>query len=69
LGLPRPIKKSHPEKKWAWPWAREAPKNLGFSFNISATTEGSDFKIGRQVGLAKTHHKIPPKRKVGVALG
>jgi len=23
-------------KIWAWPWAREAPKNLGF-FNISAT--------------------------------
>ena len=20
-GLPRPIKKSHAEEKWAWPWA------------------------------------------------
>ena len=24
-------------KKWAWPWAREAPKYLEFPFNISAT--------------------------------
>jgi len=38
---------------------------LGFPFNISATTEGSDFKIGRQVVFAKTHHNIPPRRKSG----
>jgi len=25
------------EEKWAWPWAMEAPKYLGFPFNISAT--------------------------------
>jgi len=39
LGLPRPIIKSHAEEKWAWPWAREAPKYyyLGFPFSISAT--------------------------------
>jgi len=43
---------------------------LGFPFNISATTEGSDFKIGRLVGFAKAHHKISPRRKKeGVALG
>jgi len=29
---------------------------LGFPFNISATTEHSDFKIGRQVRFAKDHH-------------
>jgi len=33
--------KVHPkttqEEKWAWPWAIEAPKYLGFPFNISAT--------------------------------
>jgi len=38
---------------------------LGFPFNISAMTEGSDFKIGRLVGFAKAHHKIPPRRKRG----
>jgi len=32
-------------------------------------TEGSDFKIGRLVGFAKAHHKIPPRKKEGVALG
>jgi len=38
---------------------------LGFPFNISATTEDSDFKIGRQVDFAKAHHKIPARRKRG----
>jgi len=38
---------------------------LGFPFNISATTEDRDFKIGRMVGFAKAHHKIPPRRKIG----
>ena len=52
-------------KKWAWSWVRGAPQNLGFLFNISETTEGSDFKIGRQVRFAKTHHEIPPRRKSG----
>jgi len=28
-------------------------------------TECSDFKIGRLVGFAKAHHKIPPRRKRG----
>jgi len=41
----------------------ELPKILEFPFNIFATTEDSDFKIGRQVGFAKAHHKILPKRK------
>jgi len=38
-----------------------APKNLGFPFNISATTEASDLKIGKQMGFAKAHQKIPPR--------
>ena len=29
-GLPRRTIKPHPEKKWKWPWAREAPKYWGF---------------------------------------
>jgi len=37
LGLPMPTIKPHPEEKWAWPWVREAPKYLGFPFNISKT--------------------------------
>jgi len=40
-----------------------------FPFNISATTEASDFKFGRQLGFAKGHQKIKPRGKVGVALG
>jgi len=36
-GTPRPTIKPQPEEKWTWPWAREAPKYLGFPFNISAT--------------------------------
>jgi len=48
-----------------WLWARGASQIWGFSFNISATTEDSDFKIGRMVGFAKAHHKIPPKRNKG----
>jgi len=32
---------------------------------MSATTEDSDFKIGRLVWFAKAHHKIPPRRKRG----
>jgi len=63
LDLPRPIIKSLPEDKWARPWARGAFQNLGFYFNISAMTEGSDFKIGRLVGFAKAHHKIRPRKK------
>jgi len=36
---------------------------LAFSFNISATTENSDFKIGTLVGFAKAHHKILPIKR------
>jgi len=64
LGFPRPIIKLHQRKKWAWPWARGALQNWGFPFNISATTECSDFKIGRLVGFSKAHQKeILPRRK------
>jgi len=52
-----------------WPWARGAPKIWGFSFNISATAEASDFKYDTLLGFAKSHHKITPRGKVGVALG
>ena len=64
-GLPRPIIKSHPEEKWAWPWARELFKNLGFPYSISATAGASDFKFGKQLGFVKAHHKITRRRKLG----
>jgi len=57
------------KKKWAWSWARELPKILGFPFNIFATAEASDFKFGTRLGFVKAHHKITSKGKVGVALG
>jgi len=31
--------------------------------------EASDFKFGTQLGFAKVHHEITPRRKVGVDLG
>ena len=38
LGFAKPHHKNYNQKKkWAWPWAREAPKYLGFPFNIFAT--------------------------------
>ena len=43
LGLPRPTIKPHPEEKWEWPW--EAPKYLGFPFNISATAALSSERL------------------------
>ena len=50
-------------------WASGSPQTLRFPFNISATNEGSDFKIGRLLGFAKAHHQIAPRMKKGVALG
>ena len=38
----------------------ELPEIWGFPFNISATTEASDFKFGKQLGYTKAHHKITP---------
>ena len=67
--LPRPIINSHAQEKVGVSWARGLPKILGFPFNISIMTEASDFKIDMQPRFAKTHNKIPPGKKVGVALG
>jgi len=39
-----------PRKKRAWPWARKAPKILGFPFNIYAMAESIDLKFGTQFG-------------------
>jgi len=43
----------------------ELPKILGFPYNISATAEASNFKIGMLLGFAKIHRKIPHRRKSG----
>jgi len=64
-GLPRPIIISHPEEIWGWPWARGAPQNFGFPYNISAMVDASDFKFGAQLGFVKAHHKITRRRKGG----
>ena len=69
LGLSRPVIKSHPEEKWAWPWATGAPQNFGAPFNISAMGEASAFIFGMQLGFAKAQHKTTPRRKVGVTSG
>jgi len=52
-----------------WPWARGAPEIWGFSFNISATAEASDFKSGKQFGFAKFRHKNQTQKKNGGGLG
>jgi len=44
------------------------PKILAFPYNISATAEANNFKIGMLLGFAKAHHKIPHRRKVDMAL-
>ena len=48
-------------------WAKGAPKNLGYPFNISATIEDSDFKFGTQLAFAK-RYEITLKENVGVAM-
>jgi len=42
---------------------------LRFPFNISATTEASDYKFGMRLGFAKGCHKITPKSGRGHGLG
>jgi len=46
-----------------WPWAEELPEIWGFPFNISGTAKASDFKFGKQLGFAKTCHKITHRKK------
>jgi len=53
--------KSYPKEKWGWLWG--PPEILRFSFNIYATADINNFKIGKQLGFAKAHHKITPKEK------
>jgi len=52
-----------------WYWAKEAPRILSFPFNISATAEDRDFRFDTQLGFAKAHHKITPRKKSGGVLG
>ena len=42
---------------------RGALQNLGFPFNVFATTEDSDFKFGMQLGFAKGHNEITTRKK------
>ena len=46
-----------------WTWARGAPQNFGFPFNISATAEASDFKFGIQLGFAMFIINSHPEKK------
>jgi len=68
-GFPRPMIKSHAEKKGRHGLGWGAPQNLGVPFNVYTMAEASDFKFGTQLGFARAHHKITPRGKVGVALG
>jgi len=42
---------------------------MGSTFNISATAKAIEFIFSMHLGFTKAHHKIPPRRKMGVALG
>jgi len=57
------------EKRGCGSGLGEPPEICGFPINISAMAEFSDFTFGTQLGFVKTHHKITPTGKVGVALG
>jgi len=48
-------------------------QKANFSFKnrfpyISVIDKASDFKLGMQLQFANTHHQIPSKEKLGVAL-
>jgi len=46
-----------------WPWARGAPQIFTVLYNISATAEASNFKIGTLLEFAEAHHRIQRRRK------
>ena len=52
-----------------WSWAKEAPQNFGFSYNIFANGWASDFKFGAQLGFAEPRHKITRRKKGGRGTG
>ena len=56
-------------KSGCGPGLGELPEIWGFPFNISAMAEASDYKLGIQLGFAKTHHKITARRQSGGCLG
>jgi len=48
----------------AWLWARGAPQNLGFPFNIYTMAEATEFKFGTELGFAKPTIKPHPEDKL-----
>jgi len=66
--LPRPI--INPlEKCGCRSGLGELPEIWGFPFNISATAEAIDFKLGTQLGFAQAHYKITPRGNSAYGLG
>ena len=57
------------KKSGRGPKLGKLPKCLESPFIISATAEASDFKFGKPLRFTKARHKIPKRRKVGMALG
>jgi len=51
------------------PGLGELPDIWGFPFDISATAEASDFKVGIQLEFAKAYHKITSRGNLGHGLG
>ena len=58
-----------PEEKVGVAWAREAPQNLGLTFNISATADANELKFCTPLGFAKANHKFTTRWKSGRSCG
>jgi len=70
LGFPKAHHQIPLEEKVCVPLGQGSfPKIREFPFNISATTEASNFKFGTQLGFSKAHHKIIPRGKSRGGLG
>jgi len=62
-GLPSPIIKSHQNKKWAWPWARELSKFLGPPLIFLQRLKLATSHLVYSLGLPRPIIKLHPKEK------
>jgi len=69
-GLSRPIIKSHPDEKRAWPWVRAAlPKFWSFPLIFMQEQRLATSNLVYSLGLPRLIIKSHPEEKMGVDLG
>ena len=68
-GLPRPIIKSYAKEKWACPWARGAPQNLGSPLIFLQRLKIATSRLTGRWALPRVITKSHPEEKVGVIMG